>query len=150
MYAKVTKSPPASAQEIFSIEPAPELQQTANTKKKQPIAPKTKKVTNSISPNDLGYYQLFSTHYPEEFTLTVNGKAIKNGESIEVKENKLTIKYEYSWKVPFGKRTGAKEVTFEIPKDKNEVEITFAGWKASERILISQAKKLSDETPLSK
>ena len=67
-----------------------------------------------------------------------------------MKKNKITIQYEYVWKVPFGKRTGAKKVTFEIPENTDEAEITFAGWKEAQRIEMPQAKKLSDEIALSK
>lgn len=103
------------------------------------------KVINGITRKDLGYYKMLSWHYPDIFTLKVNDKIIEEGKSIECSDSILLVRYDYEWTTPWGKQIGAKEVTFEIPAEVTELNITFVGWQQEERINISNAKKISEE-----
>ncbi len=102
-------------------------------------------VINGISKKDIGYYKMFSWHYPTEFVLKVDGKPVEQGKSLETQNRMITVTYDYIWQAPWGKTVGAKEVTFEIPQDLHEVTINFANWDNEERISIPGAKKISKE-----
>lgn len=113
-------------------------------KKAEPKVP-SKKITNCITNNDLGYYKMLSWHYPDTFTITVNNQAIASGQTIELNNPTVTIIYTYEWTTPWGKQAGTKETTYEIPHDINTVNITFNGWEEEERIAVSDSKKVSAE-----
>lgn len=106
---------------------------------------KTVRITNGITKKDIGYYKMFSWHYPSEFVLKVDGKPIEPGKSLEFQNRTITITYDYIWQAPWGKTVGAKQVTFEIPQDIDTVTINFANWDNEERISIAGAKKVSKE-----
>ena len=119
-----------------------------HTHQEKPPARNIKKITNTITKNDIGYYKAFSWHYPKHFTLKVNGNKIAPGDSIELKENTITIQYDYEWWAPWGNQIGSKKVTYEIPVGVDEIPIKFGGWDEKERTAIPQAKKVSEETAL--
>jgi len=101
----------------------------------------TVEITNGVTKKMTKYKYFFIRYEPSVFKITVNGKTIEQGETekIDVKDGKLEVRYDYE----FGKhRKGAKVVTFDVPKEKESIKITF-GWKKKNRILIKGLKALS-------
>lgn len=119
-----------------------------NIKKNNPT-PKTfsYRVRNGIQDEDIGYSLLFQTHYPEEFVLHVNGKELKNNETIQIEGKQFKVSYNYKWITPWGTEMNGKEALFQIhEEDQNkEMVIKFMGWKKSNRLEIEGAKIVAPE-----
>jgi hypothetical protein len=109
------------------------------------IKPVTKKIKNSIVKQDIGYYKMFKWHYPDVFVLKVNDQPVESGKQLEVNSPKITVRYDYEWSTPWGKKINGKQATFEIPDTMQEVTIKFLGWQEEERIHIEGAKKITEE-----
>jgi len=106
-------------------------------------------VQNGIKRKDLGYYKFFSTHYPAEFHLKVNGTVIEPGKAATVSDSHLVVQYDYVWKTVVGTRTGTKQVEFKVPENSTDpVSVNFNGWDKNERIKVSNAEKVSPEISL--
>jgi hypothetical protein len=109
-------------------------------------------VQNGIKRKDLGYYKFFSTHYPKEFNLRVNGKTIEPGKTATVNDSRLVVQYDYVWKTAIGTRTGTKQVEFKVANETgatDTVSIGFNGWdNKTERINATNAEKVSPEISL--
>lgn len=127
---------------------APAEATTAQTKagSAQPVAApdqavgeqRTISIQNAITKKMLGY-RYFGTHYPTSFTITANGKEIKEDgkEFIKLANNQVTIRY--SFEFLNGKRKGAKEITFAVKPNADNLSIAF-DWKDTWRILIDKEK----------
>lgn len=104
---------------------------------------------------DIGYYKMLSWHYPYFFQLTVDGKTLfikqdKKTTSFDdilvPADQPFTIRYSYEWHTPWGKRVGAKKVTFKAHPDAQNLSVRFtSNWKDEERIVIDGADKISAE-----
>ena len=114
---------------------------------RQPVTPPTEQVTgeqrtvsvqNAITKKMLGY-RYFGTHYPTSFKITANGKEIKEDgkEFIKLANNQVTVRY--SFEFLNGKRKGAKEITFAVKPQADNLSIAF-DWKDTWRILIDKEK----------
>ncbi|MCK5633076.1 hypothetical protein KAH94_04955 [bacterium] len=103
-------------------------------------AKRTITVKNSIT-KKMKQYKKFGTHTPSRFTIKANNELIEQEKESKITliNNKLDVRYDYA----FGsRRSGAKVVTYDIPKKMNSITITF-NWKTEWRILIDGAKPLS-------
>ncbi len=119
------------------------------------VAPRQVKIKANIKPDELGYKKFFSTYYPDTLKIRANGKevyALTNKDKVESKEisipvdgNKLTIEYEYEWDMITGKRTGTKQVEFDLTNKVDKLELEFGSWKEENRILIPQATQVGVE-----
>ncbi|CAN5177897.1 hypothetical protein BH09DEP1_BH09DEP1_7400 [soil metagenome] len=100
-------------------------------------------IKNSITKKMTGYEFLKITYHPEDFQISVNGKALEPGATLTVPttEKKLTVRYDYSFYR--GWRTGAKEVTLELSSDKQAYDLNFS-WHDKWRIMAegAQAKEV--------
>lgn len=127
-------------------------------KKVEPSKPaKNRQLTiePKIDRSELGYKKFFSTYYPDTFKVRANGKevyVIKDKKlltdkpiSIPVDNNKLTIEYDYEWDMITGKRTGTKQVEFNVDEKAKNLDLQFNSWKEDNRIIIPQAKQVGDE-----
>ncbi len=95
-------------------------------------------IANNIEDESLVYNSFWGKFSPSEFTVFIDGKEIKKTmpQNIKIVNNTLTIRYDYA----FGNhRKGSKEITFSIPKDKKDLDLTFS-WKKKSRLLIDDAK----------
>ena len=105
-------------------------------------------VKNDITRDDLGYYKMFSWHYPAEFKVKINGQEVASGQSAAINDSKIVVDYQYAWKTPWGKKTGTKQATFIAPKGMKNLTLAFNGWKADNRIDIAHAHRQSEEITL--
>lgn len=104
---------------------------------------------------DLGYKKFFSTYYPEDLTIKVNGKKVyeikknkvvnEEEVTIPVDENKLVVEYEYQWDMITGKRTGTKRAEFNVDQNADKLDLRFGSWKNDNRIVIPQATQIGKE-----
>lgn len=99
---------------------------------------RTISIQNAITKKMLGY-RYFGTHYPTSFKITANGKEIKeeSKEFIKLANNQVTIRYTFEFLN--GKRKGAKEITFAVKPNADNLSIAF-DWKDTWRILIDKEK----------
>ena len=89
-------------------------------------------ITSSLKKRDIGYYKMLSWHHPYLFNLTVNDqplftkkdKTITAAQSVTINKNEpFIIRYSYEWHTPWGKRIGAKKVTFKAKPAHKVVKI---------------------------
>ena len=105
---------------------------------------------NNVERSMLGY-QKFGTHYPSNFSISIDGNNVVkvNSKEIEKKEDTVTlavkendtikIRYDYE----FGSyKTGANVVEFKLPSDKNTYDLAFS-WKDDNRIIIEGTEVVS-------
>ncbi len=99
---------------------------------------RTISIENGITKKMLGY-RYFGTHYPTLFKITANGKEIKeeSKEFIKLANNQVTIRYTFEFLN--GKRKGAKEITFAVKPNADNLSVAF-DWKDTWRILIDKEK----------
>ena len=73
------------------------------------------------------------------FKITANGKEIKeeSKEFIKLANNQVTIRYTFEFLN--GKRKGAKEITFAVKPNADNLSVAF-DWKDTWRILIDKEK----------
>lgn len=104
---------------------------------------KTITITNAIEPDMLDY-EYWGKRTPESFTVLINKKEIKHGESYEVKkeEENLTITYSYSF--ASGIYKGSKEVTYKMNDNADKEKLTFS-WNETWRVLVSNATPIKQE-----
>lgn len=120
-------------------------------KKESPLkkdrAPLAKKyiIQNDIQHDHLGHYKFLKKHFPQSFTLYVNGEKVETNQKITLSEPKVVISYEYSWKTPWGKKEGKKSTHFELHPSSQPHTISFAGWNEKQRIMVTSAKRTADE-----
>lgn len=111
-------------------------------------------VSSSLVKRDIGYYKMLSWHYPYLFNLTVNGQPLFIKHDKKITENEVRIpanqpfiiRYNYEWHTPWGKRIGAKSVTFKPNANAQNLSVAFkSNWKNEERIAVDGATKVSQE-----
>lgn len=108
---------------------------------------KTKKITNAITKKDIGYKYLFVNRYPEKFTITVNGKELKSGESTTISDtDTFETGYSYEWWAPWQIYKGSGTKKYRIPENVNEVQITFTNWHNPARIAVAKAQLIDENT----
>ena len=114
---------------------------TEATVAKEPTPQRANAITirNSITDKMITYHKGFFSLTPK-FNLFVNDKIIKPGQqlNIPVIDGKINVTYDYNF---MGHRKGKKSISFEVPTDKNNLDITFS-WKTEPRIAIPGAKAL--------
>jgi hypothetical protein len=106
----------------------------------------TSTITNQITKKDLGVYKMLSWHYPNKFTVWLNGNELAAGDSITVPDgSKVEVTYEYLWAGWWGSKTGKKQALFQTSPGSNHA-IVFKDWQQGpERISITNAKRLTEE-----
>ncbi len=112
-------------------------------------------ITADLKKKNIGYYKMLSWHYPHLFNLTVNDqplftkndKIITQAEPVAIsKDEPFVIRYNYEWHTPWGKRIGAKKVTFKAQENAPQLTVHFkSNWKDEERIIVDGAEKISAE-----
>ena len=126
-------------QAIIPLDKTEGTTQSGTTQKEHhKLINKTITIKNNITTDMLAYKHWTGTHEPF-FILTVNGKKIEQGkqEEITVKDNRLEVRYDYSFANGF--RKGATIVSCSIEKDAKDVDITFS-WDDEWRIKTKQAQ----------
>lgn len=105
----------------------------------------TLKIKNNISKKDTSKTKFFMRHYPKEFNIKVNGKAVPYNQEIEINtpNKEFNVQYSYVWQAPWGNITGTKQVNFHLT-DKNikEIELDFSSWDDEYRIKATGAKPI--------
>ena len=140
--APIYALPPSDS--FTSLIPAPKLIiETPKVADAKPIKPATSvpkertiKLHNAITNDMLKKKHLLKTFVPTKLIIYVNGKEFKQDEtvSINVKDNKLTISFDYEF-LDNKKYSGTHEVTFELDPAKNEFDLTFT-WNGKQHLLI--------------
>jgi len=101
--------------------------------------------TNNIQRKDTSKTKFFMRHYPEKFTIKINGIPLDYNETKEIPviNDNFTIEYSYVWSAPWGKITGTKQVTFKInEKTPKKIELNFTSWDDEYRISASGAEAI--------
>lgn len=111
------------------------------TKKQSNNSPASRSITvfNKIDKKMLTYHKGFFSLTPN-FNLFVNDKPIKPGQQLEISiaEDTINVAYAYDF---MGHKKGKKSISFEIPTNKDTLNITFS-WQKEPRIIIDGAKPL--------
>lgn len=96
-------------------------------------------ITNNITKEMTGYEFWKAKYYPDRLAISINGKILDTGCSIDIPETEkmVTIRYDYSFAC--GVRTGAKEITFELSPEKRSYDLNFS-WHDTWRIIAEGAK----------
>lgn len=125
---------------------------TSSLLAQQPLSPSSApthknmhRVTNGITSDQTAYYKMFKNRYPEEFTVSINGKPLASGSSIETKDPLVEVTYEYRWKTPWGAKTGKHTAHFQLNTQKKQHTLTFEGWKKKKRLALENAQELDDQ-----
>jgi hypothetical protein len=135
--------------------------QTVDTRRKQPYsAPvpeelvtqepvsmskqSTHTITNSITRKDIGYSYLFAKRYPDVFTIKVNGKELKFGESTDISSDTFEGSYYYEWHAPWKVYSGSGSKQYRAKPGIHTLQIKFLDWHNPDRIQISNAELLKD------
>lgn len=106
---------------------------------------KPKKITNAITKKDIGYKYLFIVRYPEKFTVTVNNKELKTGESTTITDtDTFEVNYAYEWWSPWQIYKGSGTKKYRIPSPVDDVQITFIDWHNPGRIQVAKAELLEE------
>jgi hypothetical protein len=138
--AKKTEEKPAPEQPAKTVTPAvvPAEVKPVTAPVSQAAQERTISIENKITKQMLGY-RYFGTHYPTMFKITANGTEIKpeSKEFIKLADNQLTVRYTFEFL--YGKRKGAKEITFAVKPQADNLSIAF-DWKDTWRILIDKDK----------
>lgn len=71
-------------------------------------------ITNGITKEMAGYEFWKTKYYPDRLAVSVNGKAIDSGTSLEIPTSDKTVSVRYDYSFAGGWRTGAKEVLLEL------------------------------------
>lgn len=105
----------------------------------------SKKITNTITKKDIGYSYLFAKRYPEKFTISVNNKELKTGESATITDtDTFEVTYSYEWWAPWQTYKGTGTKKYRIPASVDEVKITFTDWHKG-RITVANAELLEED-----
>lgn len=112
----------------------------------QEIKPQQKKITNAISKKDVGYTYLFVKRYPDKFTVTVNNKELKSGDSTTIDGDTFEVGYSYEWWAPWQTYKGSGTKKYRIPAHINEVQVTFTDWHNPARIKVAKAELIEENT----
>jgi hypothetical protein len=104
-------------------------------------------ITNTIQNQDLGYYKMFSWHYPKDFFVNVNGRPLESGQSITLDTDRIEVTFSYRWQYLGITRTGNKQTLYRAVPEKNHYTIVFNGWEKPQKISIPQARLITHESP---
>lgn len=138
----VTKQP----DQVVKLADAAEQQKTVTNKT---FTGKTVTLNNNIEHKMLGYKK-FGTHYPSNFSITIDGKKIIQAGSKEIEKKEdtvtvpvangtITLRYDYE----FGTyKTGANIVEFKTDPKKTTYDLEFS-WKDDNRIIIEGTEVVS-------
>lgn len=106
-----------------------------------PIPHGTQKVVirNKIEKKMLTYHKGFFSLTPN-FDLTVNDRPVKQGQQLKVPvvDGKVNVTYAYDF---MGHKKGKKSITFAVPENTSELDLTFS-WKKEPRIILGNAQAL--------
>lgn len=96
-------------------------------------------IINGITKKMTGYEFWGTTYYPDRLAISLNGKPIEEGTSIEIPDNSKTITVRYDYSFAKGFRKGAKEICFELCPEKKSYLLNFS-WYNQDRITAEGAK----------
>lgn len=71
-------------------------------------------ITNGITKEMTGYEFWKTKYYPDRLAISINGKSIDSGASLEIPTSDKTVSVRYDYSFANGWRTGAKEVLLEL------------------------------------
>lgn len=96
-------------------------------------------VHNKINKKMITYHKGFFSLEPN-FNLSVNDRTVKPGQQLEIPivDNKINVTYAYDF---MGHKKGKKTITFEVPTNKDALDVTFS-WKEEPRVNLGNAKAL--------
>lgn len=104
-----------------------------------PTTPNNYTITNGITKEMTGYEFWNTKYYPDSLDISINGQAVKIGNSIEIAQNDTTITVRYDYSFAKGFRKGAKEMLFELNPAKKKYLLNFS-WHHDDRITAEGAK----------
>lgn len=98
-------------------------------------------ITNGVTRDMLAYRKRLIPYTPK-FSLNVNNRLVKAGDTQEIciTNNQLHVRYTYNFL--HGYKTGTKTVTFELPEDMTTCNITF-DWDQESRVMIKDAQLIA-------
>jgi len=100
-------------------------------------------IKNLITQKDTVYRKYFMNHYPDNFTVYVNGSAVPSQEAITIgNKEEFTIIYAYEWNPPWGTIKRAKEVAFKVTDPTQPIDIHFKSWDDTYRIHATNAQAI--------
>lgn len=96
-------------------------------------------ITNGITKEMTGYEFWKTKYYPDSLAISINGRPVEIGSSVEIAQNDKTVTVRYDYSFAKGFRKGAKEMLFELNPDKKEYLLNFS-WYHDDRITAEGAK----------
>lgn len=117
--------------------PIKEMPNTPESSEHQQSVSRTIAVTNKITDKMLYYKKGFMQYLPE-FSITVNGISLEQGQEKPIEIPNGVLKVTYSYNFANGYKTGMKSVLFNVPEDLKELAITF-NWKNDWRVVVDGA-----------
>lgn len=96
-------------------------------------------ITNGITKKMTGYEFWGITYYPDRLAISLNGKPLQEGNSIEIPNTQKTVTVRYDYSFAKGFRKGAKEMCFELSPERKAYLLNFS-WYNTNRITAEGAK----------
>ena len=100
-------------------------------------------ISNNIAQEALVYKHWSGTYTPEQFTISVNGNELQQGEKIDVCPENGIVTLGYTYSFHNGMRTGGKKVEYKLNENTAHSAIGFS-WKDDWRILLDNATAIKE------
>ena len=101
-------------------------------------------IIHNITQEMLTYHHWTGNHAPTTFAISIDGVPLKMGESVNVfydERNEIMIRYDYSFLR--GYKTGSREIYFSLPKNKENLLLTFS-WHTPGHLILDDAEIVRD------
>lgn len=116
--------------------------QPAMPEEKPAVAKPMVTVKNKIQKKMTGYKKFGKTWCPDDYSLTINGVEVAEGETINVPADTKCINLVFAYDFrPMGKsyKKGTEELTYQLLNDTKELEITFS-WYEKPTLMVTRVK----------
>lgn len=83
-------------------------------------------ITNNITKDMTGYEFWKTKYYPDQLSISINGKPFESGTSVTIPDTQTTMTVRYDYSFAKGFKTGAKEIVFELSPHKKSYALSFS------------------------
>lgn len=124
---------------IVAPTPKTTAKQSAIPNLDKKATPRTLIVKNNIEKKMTGYRKMGKTWCADDYNLTVNGTLINTleQETISCPEGTCKLVFWYDFRpMGYSYKSGTEELTYEVPRDAKEIEVTFS-WYERPQIIVT-------------